>query len=102
MRKGLRRWLLQRRTSTLQPLYQRTSWYDFAGRMHRAIALDVALLLGEITLAEIRAQQKTRPLPAVEPNAPTERVPGYWWYADETIHVADSRIDVNATLPIPM
>lgn len=86
MRRSLRRWLLQRRTSTLQPLYQRTTWYDFAGRMHRAIALDIALLLGEITLAEVRAQQMTRLLPVVEPDAPT--------------CVTEIRVDANATLPI--
>lgn len=98
MRKSLRRWLFQRRQPEIKPLYQRTSWYDFAGRMHRAIDIDIRIDLGEITRRELREQQKTRPLPVVDVNAPTIAEPAYWlFYDDDTIRVRSNIVDKNAT-----
>ncbi|MGH2478806.1 MAG: hypothetical protein ACRDHW_04020 [Ktedonobacteraceae bacterium] len=97
MRHRARRWLFHRRKPNLQPLYQRTSWYDFAGRMHRAISIDMQLLLGEVTRADLRVQQKTRPVPAVEYDAPTVADHPRWIYADETERVESSGVDMHTT-----
>ena len=64
--------------------------------MHRAIDIDVRVLLGEVTRASLSRQQKTRPLPRVSPNAPTMAVP-VSYYADETIRVACNSVDEYAT-----
>ena len=97
MRRSVLRWLLRRGKPKIAPLYQRTSWYDFEGRMHRAIALDMAIELGEITRAEVVARQITRPLLSVDPAAPTEQAPAsqHWFYNDATI--ASGIVDEHAT-----
>lgn len=102
MRKSLRRWLLHRRQPQVKPLYQRTSWYDFAGRMHRTLDLDIRFDLGEITRSEWRDQKKTKPLPAVDPNAPTEAAHLHWSCADETIAEVGIEIDQYATQPMEL
>lgn len=95
MRKSLRRWLLHRRSPRMKPLCQRVAWGDFEHRMRRAIAIDVAVDLGLVSRTALLAQQMTRQLPALDfdHSAPTEYVPGYWFYADQTIP------DLNATQP---
>ena len=95
MRRSLRRWLLHRRVQRVQSLVLRTSWYDFAGRMRRAIALDIQFDLGELRRADLLRQQATKPLPRVDPNAPTV-VQRYWMYDDATM--AD---DPNRTQTLP-
>lgn len=93
-----RRWLFHRRNPTLQPLYQRTSWYDFEGRMRVAIAIDMQILLGEVTRAELLDKQRTRPVPTLDHDAPTLAVEQHWIYADETERVEIGSIDQHATL----
>ena len=95
MRKSVLRWLLQRGKPQHKPLAMRTSWPDFYDRMHKAIALDMALLLGEITLAEVRRMQITRPLPTIH-SAETLAEPRVWgWHECETV----ANVDEYATLP---
>lgn len=93
MRRSVRRWLLQWRKPKLDPLWLRaSSWYDFEGRMRRAIAIDIAVELGEVTRSELLEKQITRPLPTVDPDAPTEQATArHWFYAEDTI------ADPNAT-----
>lgn len=97
MRTSLRRWLLHRREPKLKPLYQRTSWYDFAGRMRRAIAIDIAIELGEVRRSELLALHATRMIPIVDPAAETVAAQSCQFYAEETV----AEIDVYATQPIP-
>jgi hypothetical protein len=97
MRKSLRRWLLHRRGPKMKPLIQRIGWFDFAGRMHRAIDVDVRVLLGEVTRADLARQQATKPLPRISHNAPTVAMPPVSFYADETLRVPCSSVDENAT-----
>lgn len=93
MRRSLRRWLFHRRIPTIRPLCQRTSWDDFAGRMRRAITIDMLVLMGEVTLAELELMQVTRPLPACD--AETLAEPRFWgWHECETV-----ANDEYATLP---
>ena|SRR5579859_2314556 len=98
MRKSLRRWLFQRRQPKLAPLVTRTTWGDFAHRMRRAIAIDIAVELGEITRRELRERQKTRPLASVDYNAHTIAEHARRSYAEDTI--ADNHIDQYATEPM--
>lgn len=89
MRTSARRWLLHRRKPNY--LYQRVSWYDFAGQMRRVIGLDIAadpamcalLITTRITAHITRiVAQPTRPLPSFDAA----------FYQDETI-----RVDLYAT-----
>lgn len=105
MRKSLRRWLLQRRSPKIQPLIQRTSWGDFAYRMRRAIALDIAIDLGEMTRSEARTRQRTRPLPAIDYNASTIAgpvSPSWEFYAGDTMRAERCRVDEYETQEIPL
>lgn len=47
MGSSLFRWLLHRDKPKMKPLCQRASWYEFAGKMHEALARDMRILLDE-------------------------------------------------------
>lgn len=47
MRTSLFRWLLHRDKPNMQPLAMRATWYDFAGKMHEALARDMRILLND-------------------------------------------------------
>lgn len=93
MKPRARRWLLHRRKP--EYLYQRVSWYDFAGQMRRLIGLDIAAnpamcapdvktrLTAHITRI---IAQPTRPMPSFDAA----------FYQDETARV-DTGADPNAT-----
>lgn len=101
MRTSLKRWLITRGKPKQQPLYARLIWNDFAWRMHRAIDIDVRVLLGEVTLAELKRRQQTKPLPRVDPSAETLAGPRVWTYYDEETERAPRvLIDRYATDPM--
>lgn len=88
----------------MPPLYQRTNWANFAVRMRRAIAIDIAILIGDATRADLLSIQVTRPLPRIEYNAATERV-ACCRNNDERTMVdlaLAARVDPNATEPMEL
>lgn len=100
MRTSLLRRLLRRGEPEMKPLAMRTTWGDFAHRMHRAIEIDIQVELGEVTLAELKAMQLTRPVPIIDHGAPTEAAPSlprYWFYSDETVAMDPKRTQTMET-----
>ena len=60
MRTSLFRWLLHRDKPQMKPLAMRTSWYDFAGKMHEALARDMRILLDEARAEDFYARPTAR------------------------------------------